>query len=101
MEMVEEKIIVSFLEVLEDSRCPKSVTCVWQGVAKIKAGAIVHPDPSRGFEEFVLATYPESARTVTLEGFRIELLDLSPHPESVAPNGSIGHVATLRVTRSE
>jgi len=99
MEMVEEQIVVSFLEVLEDSRCPKTVTCVWQGVAKIKAGAIIHPDAAKGYEEFVLATYPESARTATIGDFRIELLDLSPYPDAAAPTATDGHTATLRVTR--
>lgn len=101
MEMVEEKIIVSFLALIEDSRCPRKVTCVWQGVAKIKAGAIIHPDPARGFEEFTLATWPDSARSVTFEGFRIELVDLSPYPETATTAEPVNHVATLRVTRHE
>ena len=30
-----QKASVQFLKVLEDSRCPSDVTCVWEGQAKV------------------------------------------------------------------
>ena len=32
-----EKATVRFIKVLEDSRCPKDVTCVWAGRARVMA----------------------------------------------------------------
>lgn len=33
---------IKFLEVLEDSRCPKDVDCIWAGRAIVKVGLIVN-----------------------------------------------------------
>jgi hypothetical protein len=99
MQMVDEKVAVSFEEVSADSRCPKRVTCVWSGAATVKMLAMVEgeqPHPHR----FQLTTTPESSRTEIYEGFRIELLDVEPYPDGTTKPAPDAYRITLRVTRS-
>jgi hypothetical protein len=99
MEMVEEKIIVSFKELLEDSRCPKQVTCVWQGAATVRLVAMVQGNQPNQ-HDFQLATAPESARSAAYEGYRIELIDVEPHPQSATQPPPDDYQVSLRVTRA-
>ncbi len=65
--------------VLEDSRCPASVTCVWAGRAVF--GLTLEQDGRLGF--FRLSTMPPDAqRIVYFRGYAVELLEVSPTPPS-------------------
>ncbi|MDX1585706.1 MAG: hypothetical protein R3222_03140 [Balneolaceae bacterium] len=62
---------ITFKEVLEDSRCPEGVTCVWAGNAQIFL--IVNGS------EATLNTYLEP-QVRDISGYQIELLSLNPYP---------------------
>ena len=69
---------VLFMEVVEDSRCPTQVTCVWEGRARVsllvtQAGAE---------HAVVLHAPPGSPRAVEVGGYRVEVQDLLPVPET-------------------
>jgi len=98
-EIVDEKVFVSYQEVPEDSRCPKSVTCVWQGAATVKMIAMVEGDQPNT-HAFQLATAPEVARSAIYKGYRIELIDVSPYPDGQAKLSPDAYRVTLRVTRA-
>ena len=73
-----EDLEITFLEVLEDSRCPKGVQCVWAGRAvclvRIKTG---------GSEENVELTQPgvtEPPNSITHLDYNITFM-LLPYPE--------------------
>jgi hypothetical protein len=65
--------------VLNDSRCPTNVQCVWEGNAEIRFLFKVDSIQS----DFVLNTHggsPFNSDTI-IGGYSIKLLDLSPYPE--------------------
>jgi len=96
---VEGQLVVSFVSLQQDGRCPKQVTCVWQGVATVNMTTYIERDvgPVHAFQ---LSTTPESARSETYVGFRIELVDLAPYPETTEKVDPESYVATFRVTRA-
>lgn len=93
------ELLLSFEEVLADSRCPKSVTCVWQGAARVKLKALA-PGGSPAPHVVELATAPESERAIDYHGYRIELLDVEPHPDVAAHAAPMEYTVSLRVTRA-
>jgi hypothetical protein len=63
--------------VLEDSRCPRGVRCVWEGNARVRlivdlAGAALALE---------LDTHPERTGAAHLGGYELRLLDLAPYPD--------------------
>ena len=77
-----ENLRLRFTDVLEDSRCPTQVNCVWTGQARIAVS--VQPDggdPTR--VEF--NTNPAPGQTVneaTVGKYRVVLKSLDPHPQT-------------------
>lgn len=71
------------LEVISvtDSRCPRDVVCVWQGVAVVQVELVVGGNTRHEFE---LATldWGSFARSVSIDGVRYELVSVAPYPES-------------------
>ena len=84
---------LGFDEVLEDSRCPADVVCVWAGTAKLKAWLSVNG--SR--RDIELKTFPREA--LAIDGFTIDVQALEPFPYSNVRIDKRGYVATLVVTR--
>lgn len=72
------ELILTFAEVVEDSRCPDGATCVWEGEAAVS----IHLSSSEGtreqFEMRIRAGH-ESTSAV-LDTWRISFLDLLPYP---------------------
>lgn len=63
---------VEFIDVLEDSRCPSNVTCVWAGNGKVQLRF--------DNKDIQLNTYLD-LQEVSLEDVNIQLLSLDPYPE--------------------
>jgi len=63
---------VTFEELLEDSRCPEGVTCVWAGNGRvsIKLNEL----------QAELNTYLDP-KSIDLSGYEIELFSLAPYPK--------------------
>lgn len=89
-------LVVRFVAVADDSRCPADAQCVWAGDATVRL--MVRPE--RGSEQSVdLHTQLEPNETA-FGGYRIRLRLLAPLPRAgqrVAPRD---YVATLRVVRA-
>lgn len=69
------KILIRFISVAEDSRCPMNARCVWEGNAKIKVAVSV----GRRRAEMVELNSTIEPQTVTVHGYRLSLKDLNPH----------------------
>jgi len=67
---------LSFGEVLEDSRCPLDVVCVWEGNGKVVIGIAAGMGPTHSL---ALNTSLEPQSVVWSE-IRVTLLELSPAP---------------------
>lgn len=70
------KLTVRFLSVVEDSRCPINARCVWAGNAKIRLSVAKGRVAARTIE---LNTGIE-AQVVSLYGHDFKLEALAPHP---------------------
>jgi hypothetical protein len=97
---VGREMLVSFEGVSADSRCPRTVTCVWQGAAEVKLKALTLGE-SRVPHSIALATAPESEQSAEYHGYRIELLDVAPYPTGTTPPAPGEYTVTLRVTRAQ
>ena len=88
------KVRIKFLSVVEDSRCPTDVNCIWAGNAKIK----VLVSTSRTSREFEINTNlgPQGDQ---LDGWAINLVSLTPHPTSKGAPRASSYVAKFTVTR--
>ncbi|MFM9904087.1 MAG: hypothetical protein ACKVQJ_05885 [Pyrinomonadaceae bacterium] len=70
------KIVVKFISVVEDSRCPEGVACIWAGNAKIKISLKKGKKSARVFD-LNSTLKPEM---ILFEGYEIRLVDLTPRP---------------------
>jgi hypothetical protein len=84
---------VTFVRVVEDSRCPMDVVCVWEGNAVVELGIRAGTGP----------TFPMQINT-TLEpratewnGARVTILELQPYPKASEPTRSDAYTVKIRV----
>jgi hypothetical protein len=65
--------------VVNDSRCPHLAECVWAGIAKAKFTFKVADEA----HHFYLHTYAAQGmqKDTVINGFKIEFIELIPHPE--------------------
>jgi len=82
-----EDVSIAFQKVIEDSRCPKDVTCVWAGQAKVLATIKTKKETIE--MELIFhgtATGSENENTVFLSGNKKYIgYQLSPYPETSLP----------------
>lgn len=74
------RLIIKFVSVVEDSRCPTGANCIWAGNAKIK---ILVKDPKGRSQEFELNSNLGD-KTVLFGGYEIGMTKLVPHPTAEA-----------------
>jgi len=87
---------IRFDSVLTDSRCPKGVYCVWQGIATVKL-LIGNKTEQQTFNLSTTKFKKNSTDTVLL-GYKIELIDLQPHPDNKTTTIQ-PPAASLKITR--
>jgi hypothetical protein len=88
---------VSFAQVVEDSRCPASVVCAWQGNGAIRLDIAT----GHGAQSITLNTaggtgFPRDASVV---GYTFTLVELGPQRQTPDPIPIQQYRATIRVTR--
>jgi hypothetical protein len=84
---------VKFVQVLEDSRCPEGLQCVWAGRARIE----LEVNDGRSSETVELSTGSEEEGTAKAGGLVIHFAQLDPHPEEGQTTEPSEYVATLDV----
>ena len=87
-------ISLKFMEVLEDSRCPTNVTCIWAGRARVKVAVT-----SNGETEEKILTFgevrPNEEKNTNLyssKEFAINGITLNPYPTSESTGKDTGYV---------
>lgn len=90
---------LKFDRVLDDSRCPKRVSCVWTGAARI--AVVVTPDGQQPTTlEFDTNPAPgQTHLTDTVGGYTVELRSLDPYPETPGTIALPDYRATMQVAR--
>lgn len=97
---VEGGLVLEFTTLVEDSRCPSGVTCVWEGNARILLAA--QTGQSAGVLE--LNTSAQFPTRSVFDSYTIELRKLEPYPSADPQNGAVsipvsGYQATIFVDR--
>lgn len=89
------KITVQFIEVVEDSRCPEDVDCVWAGNAKVKIKVRKRGGVWKTFE----VNSAIAPQTVEFEGYEIKMTNLTPAPRSNIRINRNGYIATFAMRK--
>jgi len=89
-----EPLAVTFEALLEDSRCPTSVTCIREGEGIIRVRLRVSGKESG---TLTLHTQVDSLREGTFENYRVRFVRLLPVPRDTVPVPAAEYVATLTV----
>jgi len=89
------KITVKFIEVLEDSRCPPHVTCVWAGNAKIKISVKKGRKAAKTFE----LNSTLDPKTIVFEGYDICFVDLRLMPGEQVKVRAFPKTVTLAISK--
>lgn len=92
--LAKSKIRIRFLELIEDSRCPRDVQCIHAGNAKIKVRASLNGRS----QELELDTNGAN-KTTTIGRYELKLVGLTPEPRSNIRINRNGYVATISVAR--
>lgn len=84
----EDNIEVKFIEVVEDSRCPEDVTCIWAGEVKVKVAVTNHNAAKPTPKEKLLVLSPSAefdnlfGNIFHADGFNITAINVKPYPVS-------------------
>ena len=89
---------VSFVQVVEDSRCPASVVCAWQGNGAIRLDFTT----GNGTQSATLNTAGGTSfpREASVAGYTFTLMQLDPQRQTPDPIPVQQYRATIRVTRA-
>ncbi|MFA5668707.1 MAG: hypothetical protein WC967_05640 [Balneolaceae bacterium] len=83
-------LTILFKDVTEDSRCPRSVTCVWAGIAKL--------DVEFYNQTFEFDTYDKFEYEVN--SYKIKFNELTPYPEDDSKIPKRDYRASFIVTQT-
>lgn len=83
---------VKFVEMVEDSRCPKDVECIWAGNAKIKVRV-----SKNGRSKIIELNTGIENKDAQFAGYEFKLTGLTPEPRSNIRINRSGYVATIEV----
>jgi hypothetical protein len=88
------RVEVRFVDVVEDSRCPEGVECIWAGNARIR---IEISRDSESKVQYELETNGPNTAAV-FDGLRISLKTLAPYPKADKAICTADYKATLTIT---
>ncbi len=87
---------ITLLKILDDSRCPSDVTCIWEGTVSAEV-KIIKDGSSRG--NYVIPIGLAGIESQSLDGYFIMLYDVKPYPISTHQIIPSEYVATLIVSK--
>jgi len=86
----DENLRVRFASVLEDSRCPKNVACVWEGQARIVLIARYRDVESPQLTATIMGVNPQNdSRLVDWSGYTFTFKALDPYPGDTGPKTDV------------
>ena len=93
-----EDLVLTFVQVLEESRCPVGVQCIWEGNARV--GVNVEKPPSRS-ATLELNTSRRYDTEATYQGYRVQLLQVVPYPRHGHTLQAADYCANLKIVRAQ
>jgi hypothetical protein len=91
-----DEVLVEFVEVTSDSRCPAEVQCVWAGEASV---AIKTTAPSVAGQVSTHKMGPGESVSIQQSAYTITLLELSPDPPPVGGVEQSDYKLHLRIEK--
>lgn len=85
-----QQVLLTFKSVLQDSRCPTGVVCVWQGQAVVLVNVKIG---NKDYGDFEMTTLDRPS-TINAGAYYIEFFDLAPYPvygEPTDPDSYVGY----------
>lgn len=89
-------VTISFLDVVEDSRCPSDVVCIQAGQATIGVSVSMNGTDER----HNLTVGPRGNESATFGQYSVMLTKLDPYPVSTVQTAQEDYVATLTVSKA-
>lgn len=89
-------IRVKFLELVDDSRCPRDTTCIWAGNAQIKVRV-----KKNGRSKVLVLNSNIEPKSAAFGGYTFRLVKLTPEPRSNIRINRNGFVATIEIKKSK
>ena len=90
------EVLVRFIGVVNDSRCPVDVTCVWEGNAEIELEIRRTGGDAKRIRLNTHSSFPQQ---IVVDGITVRLVGLTPHPDTRVTIDPKEYVARLVVTR--
>lgn len=90
-----DKLNIEFVKVLEDSRCPEDVDCVWAGSAKVQIKVSKGKSATQVFE----LNTNQAPNMITFQGYKIEITGLSPSLKSNDDKDKIRYMASFIIKK--
>ena len=90
-----QQLLLKFLSVSEDSRCPIGTNCVWEGNGKVNIKLTAQGHTSVAIELNTAKSLPSEA---TYLSYKISLLDLQPYPSAGRTIQQSEYIATVTVS---
>lgn len=87
---------VTFRQVSEDSRCPRSVVCVWEGDARIELTVSREGSPS----QTGVLSLSSPGNEAQIGGLLVRFVGLAPYPATPNPSAPRQYVAELLIKGS-
>ena len=88
-----------FDAVVSDSRCPANAMCIWQGAATATFSFTKNGATHR-FDLSTITMKPNYTKDTIIAGYKIELINLSPYPGTVAdPIPDSQRKAEVKITK--
>ena len=84
---------IKFVKMVEDSRCPKDVNCVWAGNARITVKV------TKNGRSSLLELNSNMGDPPVFDGYRFTLVKLTPEPASNIRINPSGYMATISVQK--
>lgn len=94
-----ESLKIQFLEITEDSRCPRDVQCFWAGQATAVVG-VVETNPNRVMRNVSLTLGGTQGAIKNIGGYSVELVALEPYPVSTKKIEPRDYSATFIVSKA-
>jgi hypothetical protein len=95
-----ENVSIKFLDVMEDSRCPSDVQCIWAGQVNISLNiSKFYVSPVR--MNLTLGPLGSNSSMGELDDSKIQLLEVQPYPKaSTGQISELDYVAVLKIWES-
>jgi hypothetical protein len=90
-----QQLLLKFLSVSEDSRCPQGANCVWEGNGKVNIKLTAQGHTSVTIELNTAKSLPSEA---AYQSYKISLLDLQPYPSSSSTIKQSEYIAIIVVS---